>query len=56
MLVADVAKGVGGDYSAFTVLDVSEMPYRQVGKFRDNSISPLLYPSMIYKVAKEYNR
>jgi len=55
VLVADVAKGVGGDYSAFTVLDVSEMPYRQVGKFRDNSISPLLYPSMIYKVAKEYN-
>jgi len=55
VLVADVAKGVGGDYSAFTVLDVSEMPYRQVGKFRDNTISPLLYPSMIYKVAKEYN-
>ena len=55
VLVADVAKGVGGDYSAFTVLDVTEMPYRQVGKFRDNTISPLLYPSMIYKVAKEYN-
>jgi Terminase RNaseH-like domain/Terminase large subunit, T4likevirus-type, N-terminal len=55
VLVADVAKGVGGDYSAFTILDVTEMPYRQVGKFRDNTISPLLYPSMIYKVAKEYN-
>ena len=55
VLVADVAKGVGGDYSAFTILDVTEMPYKQVGKFRDNQISPLLYPSIIYKVAKEYN-
>ncbi|NDG31241.1 terminase, partial [bacterium] len=54
-LIADVAKGVGGDYSAFTVIRIDEMPYRQVGKFRDNQISPLLYPSIIYKVAKEYN-
>lgn len=31
------------------------MPYKQVGKYRDNKISPLLYPSIIYKVGKEYN-
>ena len=54
-LVADTAKGIGGDYSAFTVVDITEMPYRLVAKYRDNKISPLLYPSVIYKVATEYS-
>lgn len=54
-LIADTAKGVGGDYSAFVVVDMTEMPYRVVAKYRDNKISPLLYPTVIYKVAKEYN-
>ena len=42
-------------YSAFVVVDMTEMPYRVVAKYRDNKISPLLYPSVIYKVATEYN-
>ena len=54
-LVADTAKGVGGDYSAFVVVDMSAVPYRVVAKYRDNTISPMLYPSVIYKIAKEYN-
>ena len=54
-IVADTAKGVGGDYSAFVVVDMTTMPYRVVAKYRDNKISPMLYPSIIYKVAKEYN-
>ena len=54
-LVADTAKGVGGDYSAFVVIDMSAMPYKMVAKFRDNMITPMLYPSVIHKVAKEYN-
>ena len=52
VIVADTAKGVEGDYSAFQIIDVTEMPYKQVGKYRDNKISPLLYPSVIYKLAK----
>jgi hypothetical protein len=55
VIVADTAKGVGGDYSAFVVVDATSAPYKQVAKFRDNEISPLLYPSMIYKVAKDFN-
>ena len=31
-LVADVGKGVGGDYSAFQVVDITEAPYRIVAK------------------------
>jgi len=55
VIVADTAEGVQQDYSAFTIIDVTSMPYKQVGKYRDNKISPLLYPSVIYKVGKEYN-
>ena len=54
-LIADVAKGVGGDHSAFQVIDITETPYRIVAKYRNNEISPLLYPNVIHKVAKEYN-
>jgi hypothetical protein len=55
VIVVDTAKGVEGDYSAFQIIDVTEMPYKQIGKYRDNKISPLLYPSIIYKIAKEFN-
>ena len=55
MITADVARGVGGDYSAFALIDVTEMPYKLVGKYKHNKISPMLYPSVISKVAKDYN-
>lgn len=55
VIVADTAKGVGGDYSAFTILDITEVPYKLVGKYRKNDISPLLYPNVIYQVATKYN-
>lgn len=55
-LVADTAKGVGGDYSTFSIIDITEAPYKQVAKYRDNNISPMLFPSVIYKVATEYNQ
>ena len=54
-IIVDTAKGVGGDYSAFSVIDITEAPYKQVAKYRKNDISPLLYPNVIFKVAKEYN-
>jgi len=56
VLVADTAKGVGGDYSSFSIIDITEVPYKQVAKYRDNKISPMLYPSVIYKVGTEYNQ
>jgi hypothetical protein len=55
VIVADTAQGVGGDYSAFVVIDVTEVPYKVVAKYRDNQIAPLVYPSVIYKVASQYN-
>jgi hypothetical protein len=55
VMVVDTARGVGGDYSTFNIVDISEVPYKQVAKYRDNKISPMLFPSVIYKVAKDYN-
>ena len=55
VIVADTAKGVGGDYSAFVIIDITEVPYKLVGKYRDNKIAPMLYPTVIHKVAKDFN-
>jgi len=56
VLVADVARGIGGDYSAFVVVDVTSMPYKIVAKYRHNKISPMLYPNIITKVGNDYNK
>jgi hypothetical protein len=51
----DCSEGVGQDYSTISVFDVTEMPYRQVAKFKNNQISPMLYPTHIYNIATKYN-
>jgi len=56
MLVADTSRGVEGDHCAFTVIDITQYPYSVVAKYRSNKISPLLYPDIIHKVAKDYNK
>jgi hypothetical protein len=54
-MTVDTSRGVGGDYSAFTVIDTTQYPFSIVAKYRDNKISPLLFPTIIHKVAKDYN-
>ena len=55
IITVDVARGIGGDYSAFVVFDITSMPYQIVAKYRNNEIKPVLFPSVIFQVAKEYN-
>ena len=55
IMTVDVAKGRGQDYSTFTIIDISTSPFRQVAVYRNNVISPILYPNIIYKFAKVYN-
>ena len=55
VLCADVSEGQGLDYSSFSIFDVTEIPYRQVAKYRNNEISPMLLPAVIYSAAKRYN-
>ncbi len=54
-IVADVSRGVGVDASAFLVYDVTEMPYKVVAAYKNNLIEPILYPEIIYQVAKSYS-
>jgi len=55
MMFVDVARGRGQDYSTFNIIDITERPFKQVATFRDNMISPLLYPDVIRKYARLYN-
>ena len=55
IMCVDVAKGRGQDYSTFTVIDISTRPFEQVAVYRCNTISPILFPNIIYKYAKVYN-
>ena len=56
ILTCDVARGRGQDYSTFTIIDVSVDPFNQVAVFRDNMISPMLLPDLVYKYAMTYNK
>jgi hypothetical protein len=55
VITVDVAEGQGLDYSSFSVFDVTEIPYRQIAKYRNNEIPPLLFPTVIYSVARRFN-
>jgi hypothetical protein len=55
MMFVDVAKGRGQDYSTFNIIDITSRPFKQVCIFRNNNISPLLFPDVIYKYASTYN-
>jgi len=56
VMSVDVSKGRGQDYSTFNVIDISTRPFKQVAVYRNNLISPLLFPNIIYKYANFYNQ
>jgi hypothetical protein len=51
----DCSEGVERDYSTINVIDVTQMPYRQVAKYRNNNLPLLFFPTIIYSVAHKYN-
>ena len=55
LVTVDVARGLGNDYSAFIVFDITEFPYKVVAKYRNNEIKPMMFPSIINDVGKGYN-
>ena len=55
IMTVDVARGRGQDYSTFNLIDISVRPFKQVAVYRNNTISPLLFPNIIYKYGKLYN-
>lgn len=54
--VVDVSRGKGLDYSAFQMIDVTKMPYKQVAVFRDNLTPPMEYAQVLVGVLNKYNQ
>ena len=54
-MTVDVSEGKNMDCSAFSVFDISNIPYKQVASYHSSSISPVLFPTVIYNTAKLYN-
>ncbi len=55
VITVDVARGVEKDYSAFSVIDITQFPHKLVAKYRNNEIKHMMFPSIIHQVAKNYN-
>ena len=56
VMTVDAARGVGADYSAFIVIDVTSIPYKVVAKYKNNEIKPMLFPNIIDTTARHYNK
>ena len=55
VITVDTSRGRHHDYSALTVFDISSMPYNVVATYKDNTISTLEFPHLIFNVARQYN-
>lgn len=55
VIVADVSRGKGLDYSAAQIIDVTQMPYRQVCVYRSNIVTPNDYAAELFILSKMYN-
>jgi len=56
VITVDVARGVQNDYSAFVVIDATQAPYKIVAKYRNNDIKPIVFPNVLDKIGKLYNK
>ena len=54
-ICVDVSEGKNLDSSAFSVIDISQTPYKQVATYKSSSITPILFPTVIYNTARYYN-
>lgn len=54
-VTCDVAEGLGGDYSAITVTDITETPYRTAAVYQNNQIDTLALPGVLHDLARAYN-
>jgi hypothetical protein len=55
VMTVDTARGLGNDFSAFSVFDTTQMPYTVVATYRNNTIAPMLYPNVVNAVGRKYN-
>jgi len=55
VICVDPARGIGGDASAFWVIDVTTVPYTGVAVYHSHTVAPIIYPNIIYNAAVRYN-
>tara|TARA_B110001454_G_scaffold211524_1_gene227296 strand:- start:105 stop:1268 length:1164 start_codon:yes stop_codon:yes gene_type:complete len=56
VITVDVARGIQNDYSAFIVIDATKAPYKIVAKYRNNDIKPIVFPNVLDRIGKLYNK
>lgn len=54
-MMVDVAEGTGNDFSTFAIIDVTKTPYKHVASYRNNNITPFVYPTLLLQYAMKYN-
>lgn len=54
VMTVDVSRGRGLDYSAFQLIDVTEMPFKQVAVYRDNNQTPIDFAQVVFRFATHY--
>jgi hypothetical protein len=55
VIVVDTSKGKLLDHSAFSVIDITQMPYKQVCTYYNNKVPPQEYAEIIHNIAKTYH-
>jgi hypothetical protein len=55
ILVLDPSEGTSKDYSAISVIDISQLPFKVVATYRNNTTNPLILPNIVASIGKYYN-
>ena len=56
LMTVDVSRGVNNDYSAFILYDITTVPYKIVGIYRNNEVKPMVFPNIINQISAQYNQ
>ena len=51
----DTSEGIGGDACAISIFDITEIPYRQVATYKNNTVSVFVFPTILCQLATKYN-
>lgn len=55
VITVDTSRGRHLDYSAFSIIDITEYPHKIVATYRNNQVSPTMYASIVEKMGRNYN-
>ena len=55
IMTVDVSEGVDQDYSAASIFDVTDKPFRHVAIYRNNAIPPEMFTEVVFRLGTKYN-